>query len=112
MEVFHIMEHKGNLMTHFQSHFWLTKLIQTDKPARLDCMVLHNGDVIGFHKAAMPQLMIVIEGGGYVRNDHQTVRVKKGDAVLWEKGENHETFTEDGLTLLTAESEGLEVRMQ
>ena len=53
----------------------------------------------------MPQLLVVITGEGYVRNDREEYfKVQSGDAVYWEKDEWHETKSDKGLTAIVIES--------
>lgn len=64
---------------------------------------------MGYHQATLPQLLLVVQGEGWVRTgDGGRVAVKAGDAVFWSAGEWHETGTETGLVALPVESEGLE----
>lgn len=65
--------------------------------------------IIGYHQAAVPQLLLVIAGDGFVRGEKEGyVKVLLGDAVFWEKGEWHATKTDTGLTAIVIESEELD----
>jgi quercetin dioxygenase-like cupin family protein len=66
------------------------------------------GGRIARHPAVVPQLLAVLEGGGRVSGgDAVEVAVAAGDAVVWEAGEEHETVSEQGMTALIVEGEGL-----
>ncbi|WP_326238358.1 AraC family ligand binding domain-containing protein [Alkalihalophilus marmarensis] len=62
---------------------------------------------MGYHQAAVPQLLLIIEGEGWVRTENEILSTNKGDAVFWEKGEWHETRTDNGLTAISIESTDL-----
>ena len=66
------------------------------------------GGRIARHPATVPQLLAVLEGCGRVSGgDGVEVAVAPGDAVVWHAGEEHETTSEDGMTALVVEGEGL-----
>ena len=66
--------------------------------------------MVGYHDANVPQMLIIIEGEGWVRaGDDPKVKVTAGNAVLWEKGEGHETTTDKGMKAIVIESEGLDI---
>ncbi|MFF2501416.1 hypothetical protein [Peribacillus sp. NPDC058075] len=71
-------------------------------------MHLDANGIVGFHQAVIPQLLIVVDGEGWVRSDDELkVNIKANDVVFWEKGEGHETTTATGLTAIVIESEEL-----
>ena len=71
-------------------------------------MHLETQGLVGFHHAVVPQLLLVVNGEGWVRGDDDfKVNVKIGDAVYWAIGEGHETGTDKGLTAIVIESEEL-----
>ena len=60
------------------------------------------------HQAVGPQLLLILNGEGYVRNEKEEYfKVEAGDAVFWENDEWHETKTDVGLTAIVIESEEL-----
>lgn len=65
---------------------------------------LEPGGRIGMHPADVPQILAVIEGSARANGR----ALAPGQAVYWEQGEEHETTTEDGLTAVIIEGEGLE----
>ncbi|WP_373906668.1 cupin domain-containing protein [Ureibacillus sinduriensis] len=66
-----------------------------------------NG-IVGYHQAIVPQLFLVLNGEGFVRNDKEVYfKVQSGDAVFWGKDEWHKTKIEVGLTAIVIESEEL-----
>jgi quercetin dioxygenase-like cupin family protein len=66
-----------------------------------------NGRIVR-HPAAVPQILAVLEGSASVSGaDGRPQPIAAGEAVFWSAGEEHETRTEDGLTALILEAEGL-----
>jgi len=104
VKIYTLSNQAGKNITHFDSDFVLTRLVQTDGPVHMNVMNLEENGIIGYHEAAVPQLLMIIEGEGWVRTatDEKTL-VKKGDLVFWKKGEWHETSTKEGLTAIVIE---------
>ena len=66
------------------------------------------GGRVARHPAAVPQLLAVLEGSGVVSGrDGVEEPIGAGDAVVWDEGEEHETWTETGLVVLILEGRGL-----
>ncbi|WP_342527706.1 cupin [Chryseomicrobium sp. FSL W7-1435] len=108
MMVFSIIEKEGDLITAFESNFHLTRLVKTTSATHISMVSLEPGTKIGFHKAVVPQVLLVIDGEGFVRTDTQDNQpIKKGQAVSWDKDEGHETITETGLAAIVIEAEEL-----
>ncbi|MDX5475668.1 MAG: cupin [Bacillaceae bacterium] len=96
----------GKQVTHFNSNFIMSRIVKNEKAVQIGCMHLEANGIIGFHNAVIPQLLLIVAGEGWVRSDDTPkTRVKTGDAIYWEKGEGHETFTNSGLTAIVIESE-------
>ncbi|PYZ93361.1 cupin [Salipaludibacillus keqinensis] len=111
MEIFRFDQGVGKKVTHFQSDFVMSRIIKTENPAQISCMHLEAKGLIGLHEATVSQLLLIVEGEGWVRsNGSSLINVKKGQAVYWDQGENHETGTETGMTAIVIESECLSPR--
>jgi len=105
MEFYKFSKDSGKRISKFNSNFIMSRVIQTDKATNIGCMHLEKNGIVGYHQAVVPQLLIVITGEGYVRNDkEQYFKVQSGDAVFWEKDEWHETKSDKGLTAIVIES--------
>ncbi|MGE7602517.1 cupin [Peribacillus sp. NPDC097675] len=105
MEFYTFSKDSGKRISKFNSNFIMSRVIQTDKAANIGCMHLEENGVVGYHQAVVPQLLVVIVGEGYVRNDKEEYfKVESGDAVFWEKDEWHETKSDKGLTAIVIES--------
>ncbi|MEH7234608.1 cupin [Bacillus sp. JJ1562] len=108
MEFFKFDKSSGKQISQFNSDFMMSRIIQTSKPAHIGCMHLGENGIVGYHQAVVPQLLLVVNGEGYVRNEKEEYfKVESGDAVFWEKDEWHETKTDIGLTAIVIESEEL-----
>lgn len=72
------------------------------------CMHLQQGGLVGLHQAAAPQLFVVVEGEGWVKGqENKEVHISKGEIAFWDKGEWHETTTENGLVAIVIEGENI-----
>jgi quercetin dioxygenase-like cupin family protein len=61
------------------------------------------------HPATFPQVLAVLEGSGEVSGADGVVEpIAAGEAVFWEKGEEHETTSRGGLTALIIEGESVD----
>jgi len=71
---------------------------------------LEPGGIVGRHPAGVAQLFVVVRGSGWASGiDGERVPVEAGEAVLWEPGEEHESGSDEGMTVLVVESESLAV---
>lgn len=109
MELYNFSKDIGKKISTFDSDFIMSRIIQTgEKQTHIGCMYLEENGVIGFHQAVVPQLLLILNGEGYVRGKKEEyVKIQSGDAVFWEKDEWHETKTDIGLTAIVIESEEL-----
>ncbi|WP_053365661.1 cupin domain-containing protein [Bacillus sp. FJAT-27245] len=98
----------GKKISKFNSDFIMSRIIQTNKETNIGCMHLDKNGIVGYHQAVVSQLLLILNGEGYVRNEQdEYIKVEPGDAVFWKKGEWHETKTYAGLTAIVIESEEL-----
>ncbi|MBE1554173.1 cupin [Sporosarcina limicola] len=108
MEIYGFDKEVGTHISKFNSDFIISRIIKTTMPAHIGCMHLEASGIIGYHQAVVPQLVVIVNGEGWVRGEGDTnIFVKKGDVVFWKKGEWHETTTDMGLTAIVIESEEL-----
>lgn len=76
---------------------------------QIACMHLSKDGLIGGHEATASQMLIVVEGEGWVKGeDRISLPITKGQLALWEQGEWHETSTENGMVAINIESDKLE----
>ena len=68
------------------------------------------GGVVGRHPAVGAQLFAVVRGSGWVSGaDAERKPIGSGEAVLWDPGEEHESESEEGMTVLVVEAESLDL---
>ncbi|MGG4268540.1 cupin [Peribacillus simplex] len=88
----------GKKITKFDSNFVMSRITQTEKVAHIGCMHLDENGLIGYHQAVVPQLLLIVNGEGWVRDEtDEYIKVHSGEVVFWDKGEWHETKTDRGL---------------
>lgn len=109
MKIFDFSEKVGKHISAFQSNFIMSKILNHKGNVHIGAMHLRENGIIGYHEAVVSQLLLIVDGEGYVCGaDKEKVKVKAGQAVFWEKGEFHETSTEKGLMGIVMEAEELE----
>lgn len=110
MKILRLNEIAGKNITQYGSNFIMRKLIMTNLPSHVGIMDLGENGLVGYHEATVRQMLVVIEGEGWVcAEDERKVKVTAGDVVIWDKGEGHETSTDKGMIAFVIESEGLDV---
>ena len=68
------------------------------------------GGLVGRHPAGSEQLFLVVSGSGWVSGSHgRRVAVRAGEAAVWSAGEEHESGSDKGMTVLVVEAEHLDV---
>jgi quercetin dioxygenase-like cupin family protein len=87
----------------------LTAPLATGAPIQAAIFRLGPNGRIARHPADVPQILAVLEGAGHVSGaDGEPQAIGAGEAVFWSAGEEHETQTEQGMTVLIIEGEGVE----
>lgn len=108
MKIFRFDQQVGQKIHHYNSNFIMSKVTKIGSEAVVGCMHLEQNGVIGIHKAVMPQLLLIVNGKGWVTGSEQMgIQVCAGDAVFWEEGEEHETKTDTFLTAIVIEAKEL-----
>ncbi|TKD72490.1 cupin domain-containing protein [Pseudalkalibacillus hwajinpoensis] len=106
MEIYNFKRTTGKEITKFGSQFIMSRITQTESSVHIGAMYLDKDNIIGYHQAVTPQLLLILSGEGWVRGEEdELVKVSAGDAVFWNKDEWHETTTEEGLTAIAIEGE-------
>lgn len=86
-----------------------SRLLRSDRGAAVTWMRYGPGAVLGRHDATLPQLLIVVEGSGWVAGaDRATVPISAGEAASWDAGESHESGSDAGMTAVIVESPDLD----
>lgn len=108
MKFYQFKKESGKKITKFDSDFVMSRITQTEKAVHIGCVHLDGNGVIGYHQAVVSQLLLVVNGEGWVRGEtDEYIKVHSGEAVFWDKDEWHETKTDTGLTAIVIESEEL-----
>ncbi|HDR8145622.1 cupin [Bacillus thuringiensis] len=108
MKIFDFSEKVGKHISVFQSNFIMSKIVNHQGNVHIGAMRLQENGIIGYHEAVVSQLLLIVDGAGYVCGaNKEKIKVEAGQAVFWEKGEPHETSTEQGLTAIIMEAENL-----
>jgi quercetin dioxygenase-like cupin family protein len=90
-------------------NFVMSKVVHLAAEARVSCAHLGPNGRIGHHQAVVPQLLLVVQGAGWVRDEAaDRISVTIGHAVYWEQDKWHETTTDTGLIAIVIESEALD----
>ena len=109
MKIFDFNEKVGKQITAFQSNFIMSKIVNHQGNIHIGAMHLKENGIIGYHEAVVSQLLLIVDGEGYVCGaNKEKVKVEAGQAVFWEKGELHETSAEHGSMAIVMEAEDLE----
>lgn len=104
MQLFKTTKRQMNV---FDSDFQLSHICQTSTAANISLMTLGENGVIGSHQTVTNQLLIVLSGSGNVVGEEGKKNVGPGEVVFWDKGEWHETSSEQGMQVMVVESEEL-----
>ena len=109
MRVIH-QDVRAGRITDFESvEAFATRLAATRDEAHVTLLTIAAGGRIGSHPAAMRQVFAVVSGRGWVAGDDGgRLLVEAGDVVVWEAGEQHESGSDDGMTVVAVESRRLE----
>jgi quercetin dioxygenase-like cupin family protein len=68
-----------------------------------------SGGVVGRHSTGCHQVFAVLSGPGWVSGgDGDRETVTRGDVVIWEPGEDHESGSDEGMTAIVVEAEELD----
>jgi quercetin dioxygenase-like cupin family protein len=74
--------------------------------AHLVVVRLRPGGVIGRHRAAGTQVLLVVDGDAVVSGgDGEPREIDPGQAAVWDTGEEHETRSVGGLTAFVVEGD-------
>ncbi|MFD4023221.1 cupin domain-containing protein [Streptomyces sp. NPDC058576] len=72
----------------------------------MNIMDIAPGGRLGRHVAPVPQVLIVTDGQGWTSGtDGEPKALAQGQAACWAAGEEHETWTDTGMTVLIIEAQ-------
>jgi quercetin dioxygenase-like cupin family protein len=68
------------------------------------------GGVVARHPAGGYQLFAIVSGSGWVSGgDGEREPIASGEAVVWDPGEEHESGSDEGMTVLVVEAESISI---
>ena len=95
---------------HYESrNFMIARIFRgAQRETALDLAYLEPGGVIGKHPTGLDQLFMVVNGRGWVSGpDGKPEAISAGQAAFWQRGEEHETRTDNGLIAVIVQSNDL-----
>ncbi len=93
----------------FGSRFSMTHILRIAGGVQTGWAQLPAGGLIGKHRAAGNQLLLVVSGSGSVSGDDGVARpISAGEGAFWTAGEEHETRSEGGLAAFVMEGSGID----
>ena len=109
MEMFNFGSEKAQKISQYHSvSSYYSKFMKTESPANIGWITIDKGGIVGYHKAPVPQLFLVVAGQGWVEGeDEKRMPINSGQGVFWKKGEGHISGSERGLTALVIQAEDL-----
>lgn len=110
MKIYSFKQKTGKSIHHFNSqNVMIHPLLKPDDPFQIGYFYLEENSVLGMHPAMCDQLLMITSGCGWVRIEGgEKIMVEPGMAVFWQKGEMHESGSEDGMTAIVAEGSSLD----
>lgn len=86
--------------------FVFSKVVLLHDGAKISCFHLSPNGKVGYHQAVTPQLFLVVNGQGWVRDETSApIPIEAGRAAFWDADEWHEAGTDTGLTAIVIEGE-------
>jgi quercetin dioxygenase-like cupin family protein len=83
----------------------ITAPLESGGSVQAACFRLAPGGRMGRHPATYPHLFALVDGAGWVSGaDGEPRAIGAGEAVFWDAGEEHEIWTDDGLTMIVIEA--------
>jgi quercetin dioxygenase-like cupin family protein len=109
MKIFRFDAGVGRRIEQFGStNLVLSGVARLTAEAQVSCMYIGPGGTVGYHPAVTPQLVLVVQGEGWVRGETaQQVPIRAGQAAFWQAGEGHASGSAAGMTAIVIESRGL-----
>lgn len=108
MKIHHFGPDRGEKIEKFDSDFIFSKIVRFHAEAKVSCFYLDPNGIVGYHQAVTPQLFLVMQGVGWVRDETSgRIPIAQYQAAFWDKDEWHEAGTDTGLVAIVIEGESL-----
>lgn|SRR3954452_16451156 len=100
----------GRPITAFASaNVVITPIQRAPGQVQIVCLRVGPQGRVGYHQAVGPQLFLVVQGSGWVRDESsERIPISAGVAAYWTDGEWHESGSEAGMIVIVIEGEGLD----
>ncbi len=86
-----------------------TGLLKVNTTADISSLRFDAGATLGRHPTGRQQVFAVLDGEGWVSGpDRARHAIAAGQAVLWEKGESHESGSATGMSVIVIQAERLD----
>ncbi len=112
MKIIQLEELEGNQITHYGSRkASIARIAHLTRLTELNAIIIKPGGLLGYHPAEGPQFFIVIKGRGWVRAENgPRLPIQAGQAAFWMPGEEHESGSDTGMTVLVIEGDTVQFR--
>ena len=82
----------------------IAKAVALEPDASVNVAYIRPTERIGYYQEVAPQLFLLVEGEGWVRNEFdEVIPIIEGQAIFWEQNEWHESGSETGMTAVIIE---------
>jgi hypothetical protein len=113
MKIFKFNKEIGKEILKYESRNSIfSKILNHSNPIQIGCISVGQDGIVGLHEATISQLFLVVQGEGWVSGKESTrYNIDSGYAAFWERGEIHESGSEEGMLVIVIESENLDPKM-
>ncbi|MGH2376078.1 MAG: cupin domain-containing protein [bacterium] len=104
MKILHFGPDTAEAIDKYGSNFKMSHPHTVGRELFVGCMHIPPGGHVGYHRATIPQLLMVVSGQGWVRaGQEDRLRIQVGEAVLWDADEWHEAGSDTGMMAVVVE---------
>jgi len=105
MEFIELLTGKEDRFGTHDVQLWRVGILDGAERARVHVARYEKDSLLGRHPTKLWQLFMVIEGSGWVSaEDRLQHPITSGQAVVWHPGEEHDSGSETGMSVLILES--------
>jgi hypothetical protein len=110
MKLYQFGSQEGRPITAFDSvNVVITPIQRAPGQLQIGCMRIGPQGRVGAHQADGPQLFLVVQGSGWVRDTRdERTPISAGMAAFWSDAEWHESGSDSGMTVIVIEGETLD----
>ncbi len=110
MKLYQFGPQVGRPITAFDSvNVTISPIQRASGQIQIGCFYIGPQGRVGYHQAVGPQLFLVMQGSGWVRDEaSERISISAGTAAYWTDGEWHESGSDAGMTVIVVEGEALD----